>query len=262
MAGEVSIALDRLLWRTRGRRWDYAFLLLPQDRPAGGWYRAYQSVAASMAAPPADAVGDDTAQRVFAIPREGGGELLLAGASFTDRRRDAAGRLVRHTFFYLLAEQGQERVTLPTGWPGAVQAFLSEAHAAAYDLEASDDIEGTARSAVAKAACGAGPDRAISVPAEPAVTLPVRRITAGAEVSAKYDEGGTSPDARASVPFSGEANALPRRTALATAAVLAAGGAALTLCALGQDGSDPFGAATADGPPHADEPARGRPTGL
>jgi len=258
VAGEVPLALDRLLWRTRGRRWDYAFLLLPQDRPAGGWYRAYQSVVASMAASPADADTGKPTLSVLALPHESGGEILLAAASVADRRRDAAGRPVRHTFFYLLTGQQQERATVPTCWPVAVLGFLSEAYAAAYDLEASDDIEGTARAAVAKAACSAGPDRAVGVPAEPAVTLPVRRVTAGAEASAKHDGGGNSPDARTSVSFS---DALPRRTAVATAAVLAAGGAALTLCAFGQDGSDPSGTATADRPPNADEPARGRPTG-
>jgi hypothetical protein len=94
MVEALSMKLDDVLYRTRGRDWDYGFLLQPAPLLAEGWYTLHR--------------------RVFASIEPGVVPLLLRGelgvgtgkpffaTAFTDtQRRDSQGRPIAHYITWL-----------------------------------------------------------------------------------------------------------------------------------------------------------------
>jgi hypothetical protein len=94
MPDTLSLRLSDVLYRTRGRDWDYAFLLQPPPLLGEGWYTLHR--------------------RIFANVEPGPAPLLLRGAlgvgtgtpffatTFTDaERRDSQGRPVAHYIVWL-----------------------------------------------------------------------------------------------------------------------------------------------------------------
>jgi len=89
MASELHVRLSEVLYRTRGRDWDYAFLLQPPPVLGEGWYTLHR--------------------RIFANVEPEGVPMLLRGAlgvgtgqpffacAFTDSaRRDSQARPIAH----------------------------------------------------------------------------------------------------------------------------------------------------------------------
>lgn len=94
MADTLSLRLSDVLYRTRGRDWDYGFLLQPPPLLGEGWYTLHR--------------------RVFANVEPGPRPLLLRGelgigtgkpffaTAFTDsERRDSQGRPIAHYIVWL-----------------------------------------------------------------------------------------------------------------------------------------------------------------
>jgi len=94
MSSELSLALADVLYRTRGRDWDYAFLLQPRPILSEGWYALHR--------------------RMFSGVEPSETPLLLRGelgvglgypffaTTFVDRaRRDSQGRPVAHYLAWL-----------------------------------------------------------------------------------------------------------------------------------------------------------------
>jgi hypothetical protein len=94
MPDTLSLRLSDVLYRTRGRDWDYGFLLQPPPLLGEGWYTLHR--------------------RVFANVEPGRAPVLLRGAlgvgtgkpffatTFTDaERRDSQGRPIAHYIVWL-----------------------------------------------------------------------------------------------------------------------------------------------------------------
>jgi hypothetical protein len=124
MAEPIKLRVRDLLYRSRGRDWDYAFLLQPEPLVGEGWYALHR--------------------RIFANVEPGPEPLLLRGAlgigqgqpffatAFTDGERcDSQGRDVAH-YLVWLGQQADEAAGVDFG-PGVVEA-LAPALDAVFDL--------------------------------------------------------------------------------------------------------------------------------
>jgi hypothetical protein len=119
MSGDVpiiraTIRINQLLWRTRGREWDYMFLAEPLSELEGGWYSFHKNVFAALNPREKEAhvIGelfDSTAENL--VP--------FVGAAFLDgRRTDSLGRPIAHymTWFRQGETIASIRRTVPDGW--------------------------------------------------------------------------------------------------------------------------------------------------
>jgi hypothetical protein len=94
MAELLSLRLSDVLYRTRGRDWDYGFLLQPPPVLGEGWYTLHRRIFASVEPGPAPlllrgALGVGTGTPFFAT-------------TFTDtERRDSQGRPIAHYIVWL-----------------------------------------------------------------------------------------------------------------------------------------------------------------
>jgi hypothetical protein len=94
MPDGLSLRLSDVLYRTRGRDWDYGFLLQPPPLLGEGWYTLHRRVFANVEPAPAPlllrgALGVGTGKPFFAT-------------TFTDaERRDSQGRPVAHYIVWL-----------------------------------------------------------------------------------------------------------------------------------------------------------------
>jgi hypothetical protein len=94
MSDSLSLRLSEVLYRTRGRDWDYGFLLQPPPLLGEGWYALHRRIFANVEPGPAPlllrgALGVGTGKPFFAT-------------TFTDaERRDSQGRPVAHYIVWL-----------------------------------------------------------------------------------------------------------------------------------------------------------------
>lgn len=90
----LTLKLDDVLYRTRGRDWDYGFLLQPAPLLSEGWYSLHRRIFANVEPNPSPlllrgALGIGTGQPFFAT-------------AFTDvERRDSQGRPIAHYVSWL-----------------------------------------------------------------------------------------------------------------------------------------------------------------
>jgi hypothetical protein len=124
MTEALPIRLRDVLYRTRGRDWDYAFLLQPVPLIGEGWYALHRRIFANVEPEPAPLV----LRGALAV---GTGHPFIASA-FTDAERvDSQGRPVAHYIVWL----GSDAEAAPgvSFGPGLVQA-LRGALDAVFDL--------------------------------------------------------------------------------------------------------------------------------
>jgi hypothetical protein len=94
MPDALSLRLSDVLYRTRGRDWDYGFLLQPPPLLGEGWYTLHRRIFANVEPCPAPlllrgALGVGTGKPFFAT-------------TFTDaERRDSQGRPIAHYIVWL-----------------------------------------------------------------------------------------------------------------------------------------------------------------
>jgi hypothetical protein len=97
MIERLSVRASDLLYRTRGRDWDYAFLLQPLPIVSEGWYRLHRRIFTHV----------EPAEKPVLLRGSlgvGMGHAFLA-TTFTDpRRRDSQGRAIAHYMTWLGAE--------------------------------------------------------------------------------------------------------------------------------------------------------------
>lgn len=130
--GTVPIESTRLLWRTRGYRWDYTFLQRPTIVDLGGWLQLFEHVFLSSDG------GSPPNRRGRILIRGSYGELktlyYVAAAPMDPTRSDFAGRPVQHFFLYLLpAEKDGERFT--AGWEGRLLTALAPVSNTVFSIE-------------------------------------------------------------------------------------------------------------------------------
>lgn len=119
------IDLRRLLWRTRGRRWDYTFLLRPTVPARPAWFNTYLEIfpeERERPGRPGSAVYSDGT-----LPQ--GGELYVAAVVTDPVRQDLCGRPVLHLFVVV----GGERP--PDGWAEQLLADLGPVHSRVFEAE-------------------------------------------------------------------------------------------------------------------------------
>jgi hypothetical protein len=115
-AASLSLRLRDVLYRTRGRDWDYAFLLQPVPILGEGWYALHRRIFANVEPEPTPlflrgALGVGTGHPFFAC-------------AFTDpQRTDSQGRPVAHYIAWLGAEA--EAAPGVSFGPGLVEALRS-----------------------------------------------------------------------------------------------------------------------------------------
>ncbi len=123
-AGALSIELSQVLYRTRGRDWDYAFLLQPEPLLSEGWYTLHRRIFA----------GVEPTEAPVLLRGELGvglGQPFFATAYVDAARRDSQDRAIAHylTWFGRAAEYAPG---LSYG-PGLVAA-LEPALSSVFDL--------------------------------------------------------------------------------------------------------------------------------
>lgn len=100
---------DHTLWKTRGREWDFEFLLLPLGTGIPAWYRIWSQMFK------ATSDSRDGIQRRFGVfelgPRLGYAATMLLDP---EGRRDAAGRPIFHQL--ALVTTDGEPPCLPADW--------------------------------------------------------------------------------------------------------------------------------------------------
>jgi hypothetical protein len=140
----MRIDLDSVLWRTRGRTWDYRFVLRPVHPHIETWYDFHGDAfsGASAARDPLNIGG--------ILLTIDGDEVCFVATTFQDPTlRDRAGRPVAHYFVWFPAiARGSPDLELPADWgPQVVQAFGDEWNTAFSSDGASDnDLLAPARS--------------------------------------------------------------------------------------------------------------------
>lgn len=124
MADALSLRLADVLYRTRGRDWDYGFLLQPPPLLGEGWYTLHRRVFANAEPSPEPLLlrgelGIGTGKPFFAT-------------TFTDaERRDSQGRPIAHYIVWL----GSEAESAPgRNFGPAFVAALEGPLAAVFDL--------------------------------------------------------------------------------------------------------------------------------
>lgn len=132
----MRIDLDSVLWRTRGRTWDYGFVLRPVHPHIETWYD-FHADAFSGATP-----GRDPVSVGGVLLTIDGEEVPFVATTFQDPTlRDAAGRPVAHYFVWFPTIAGAPAdLEIPADWgPQVVQAFGDEWKTAFSSDGASDD---------------------------------------------------------------------------------------------------------------------------
>jgi hypothetical protein len=135
----VTIDFDHLLWRTRGARWDYTFLLRPAISEIDDWYDLHRQVFARSTPDrePTNIGGTLTAEGV---------SLCFAATCFLDpTRRDAAGRPIAHYLLWLEPPKEKERILLPRDWGRQLTTTLAPALDSVFELgsEQADGVDAT-----------------------------------------------------------------------------------------------------------------------
>jgi hypothetical protein len=165
---DLELDLHGLLWRTRGRHWDYTFVLRPVLLLADSWYEVHSRIFEGL-------TPEREEQHRAGTILDTSGECVFVATAFIDPvRRDAAGRPVSHYLVWFRPEEtrdgGVQRV--PRDWGRSLLAQLGARLEAAFSLpgpgtpaeHSTDDIEG------ALAAAGLPP--AVHL-AGPAVEIPL-----------------------------------------------------------------------------------------
>ncbi len=109
---KVELNLDNLLWRTRGQRWDYTFVLHPLAPFVDSWYEVHSKVFVGVTPSVVPASRGGT---LF----DGDDEHCFIATAFQDPvHRDSAGRPIAHYMIYFLATDQLigSTFTLPTDW--------------------------------------------------------------------------------------------------------------------------------------------------
>lgn len=142
----MRIDLDSVLWRTRGRTWDYGFVLRPVHPHIETWYD-FHADAFSGATP-----GRDPVSVGGVLLTIDGEKVPFVATTFQDPTlRDAAGRPVAHYFVWFPTIAGAPAdLELPADWgPQVVQAFGDEWKTAfSSDGASDDDLLAPARSMI------------------------------------------------------------------------------------------------------------------
>lgn len=126
----IQLRLEHLLWRTRGRHWDYLFLLAPSARYGHGWYSLHKEIFADFEPSILEryVVGELLDQQSLQ-------NLVFVGTVFLDdSRRDALGRPVAHYMVWLRPGEDLHEVKkhVPQDWGHAVLSRVG------YALDADD----------------------------------------------------------------------------------------------------------------------------
>lgn len=150
----MRIDLDSVLWRTRGREWDYSFVLRPAHPHIETWYDFHADVFAGTTPGTAPSV-------TGGFLRLGDGdEVPFIATSFQDATlRDAAGRPIAHYLIWFPNTPGRPTEYEVTADWGAqvVRAFGDEwGSAFAGDGTSEDDLLATARSLLKEVALADG----------------------------------------------------------------------------------------------------------
>lgn len=156
---ETTISRDRVLWRTRGRHWDYRFLLRPGLAGVHNWYDVHQQVF--------DGLIPDADGQHRAGPVSGTAEVsTYVAVAFTDaRRRDQAGRPVCHYLAWFRSGQPSDMapVEVPEQWGSQLVEAFGAALDAVFDLAPPDtphsDSIAAAMAAMPETLCPGGPSR-------------------------------------------------------------------------------------------------------
>lgn len=90
----VQLNLENVLWRTRGRQWDYSFVLRSLRPLVDSWYDVHLKAFAGVTL-------DETPTSLAGILVQGFEEYPFVASAFLDaRRRDSAGRPVGNYFIW------------------------------------------------------------------------------------------------------------------------------------------------------------------
>jgi hypothetical protein len=125
MVEPLRLRLSDVLYRTRGRDWDYAFLLQPEPLLGEGWYALHRRIFANV---------EPSAEPVLLRGELGiGAGHPFFATAFTDaERRDSQARPIAHYIAWL--GPAADRAPGQSFGPGLVQA-LSAALDSVFDLE-------------------------------------------------------------------------------------------------------------------------------
>lgn len=130
---KLTIPVNELLWRTRGKHWEYCFLILPQvDR--GSWWRFYREVRAELNISPE---GDEVIGTL--IDREGNQRPYLASVFLDAKLSDAAGRETEQ--FVVWFPESLDEADLPANLARTVSEHFSKAISSTKMTELTDDSE-------------------------------------------------------------------------------------------------------------------------
>lgn len=129
---EHTLVMDpsRLLWRTRGLRWDYTFLARPTGVAIAGWMNLFLHVFDGTA----EADETKTLRGRLRLPETAPPLRFIAAARVDPRRVDFAGRPVQHYFLYLLPA-GTDESCVPASWAEQLQEKLAGTLDAVFALE-------------------------------------------------------------------------------------------------------------------------------
>lgn len=164
MSSELSLALEDVLYRTRGRDWDYSFLLQPRPLLSEGWYALHRRIFS----------GVEPTETPTLLRGELGiglGHPFFATAFVDTARRDSQGRPIAH-YLAWLGKAAKAAPGLSFG-PGLVKA-LSPALDSVFELTpaALSRPEGKPLDALLRSRFQAAlPSREVTVPAAPSEDL-------------------------------------------------------------------------------------------
>jgi len=132
----IEVDLTRVLWLTRGWRWDYVFVLKPLVSVGDAWANIQWRVFAGLL--PA-AVPHTVAGRIddFHVER-----AFLATTFLDPQRRDVRGRAVTHHLVWFPPDESSPRFVAPADWGPQLVAALAPAFDAAFALDVSTRDDG------------------------------------------------------------------------------------------------------------------------
>lgn len=131
----MRIGLDNVLWRTRGRGWDYTFVLRPADPPVMAWYDFHADVFSEVAP------GKDPVSTGGYLHLESSKKIPFIATTFQDPTlRDAAQRPIAHyiIWFPKTAAKPTEFV-IPVDWGVQVVDAFGEGWHSAFESDGKSD---------------------------------------------------------------------------------------------------------------------------
>jgi hypothetical protein len=141
----VNVDLQHVLWRTRGRYWDYSFVLRPNFLSVSSWYDFHVKTFFGLAP-------NSVPQTRGGVLRQDSLEMPFIATTFEDKsHKDSSGRPAGHYLVWFPPQCTDlgEAIEMPAAWGAQIVASLIDTYDQTFDLTM-EELKSDGNAAIAK----------------------------------------------------------------------------------------------------------------